>query len=192
MADIKSALELALEKAESYGRASKEEMAAAQSQERGRELAVRFLKEEGDLASELDKLPPLDQAVALQGVKEVFLRNIRLPRLEVVDPDQDRVLAGLLLVARDRKAMSRLQGELERLLSQYLQIRQNALKQLKARVSAAIPQMERAMEAKTGQRMRLEAEQLPQFQEEWHRFQGQLQDQFEPMLEQIKNQILHL
>jgi hypothetical protein len=191
LAEIKSALELALEKSESYGRASKEEMAAAQSQERGRELAVQFLKEEGDLASELEKLSPLDQAVALKGVKEVFLRNIRLPRLEVVDPHQDRVLAGLLLVARDRKAMSRLQGELERLLSQYLQIRQNALQQLKARVSAAIPQMERAMEAKTGQRMRLDAEQLPQFQEEWRRFQGQLQEQFEPMLEGIKNQILH-
>ena len=40
MAEIKSALELALEKAEQYGRASKEEMELAQHQEQGRRLAV--------------------------------------------------------------------------------------------------------------------------------------------------------
>src|SRR5208282_1874631 len=39
VAEIKSALELALEKAERYGKASREELAAAQYQEQGRQLA---------------------------------------------------------------------------------------------------------------------------------------------------------
>lgn len=190
MADIKSALELALEKAESYGRASKEELAAAQSQERGRELAVQFLKGEGDLEADLNHMPPQDQTAARGAVKEVFLRNIGLPRDEVIDPRQDRALAGLLLVARDRKAMARLQEDLGHLLQQYLQMRQNILQQLKARFSAALPQMQQAMEAKTGQRLRLEVEHLPQFQEEWHRFQDQLQNQFEPVLGDLKNRML--
>ncbi len=43
MADIKSALELALERAERFGKASKEELAAAEYQEQGRRLAVNFL-----------------------------------------------------------------------------------------------------------------------------------------------------
>jgi hypothetical protein len=46
------------------------------------------------------------------------------------------------------------------------------------------------MEAKTGQRMRVEAEHLPQFQEEWRRFYGSLQDQFEPMLDGLKDRML--
>ncbi|MGD0828180.1 MAG: hypothetical protein ABSA09_08875, partial [Desulfobaccales bacterium] len=80
MAEIKSALELALEKAERYGKASREEMAAAQYQEQGRQLAVKFLKGEGDLAAELKDLPPQAQESARVAIKEVFLRNIGLPR----------------------------------------------------------------------------------------------------------------
>jgi hypothetical protein len=52
LAEIKSALELALEKAEKYGRASREELAQSQYQDQGRQLAVQFLKGEGDLAAE--------------------------------------------------------------------------------------------------------------------------------------------
>lgn len=190
LAEIKSALELALEKAERYGKASREEMAAAQYQEQGRQLAVRFLKGEGDLAAELKALPPQAQPAARVAIKEVFLRNLGLPREDQPDQRRDRALAGLLLVAADPKNMARCKAELEQISQQYLQFRNNALQQLKARFSQGIGQMERAMEAKTGQRVRLEVEHLPQFQEEWRRFQGQLADQFEPVLEQLKEQML--
>ena len=56
MAEIKSALELALEKAEQYGRASREEMDVARYQEQGRQLAVQYLRGEGDLVAELKQL----------------------------------------------------------------------------------------------------------------------------------------
>ena len=86
--------------------------------------------------------------------------------------------------------MTRLKAELEQLLQQFLQFRNNAMQQLKARFSQGMAQAQRAMEAKTGQRMPLEVEQIPQFQEEWRRFHGQLMDQFEPMLEQLKERML--
>jgi len=190
LAEIKSALELALEKAERYGKASQEEMAAAQYQEQGRQLAVRFLKGEGDLAAELKALPPQAQPAARVAIKEVFLRNLGLPREDQPDQRRDRALAGLLLVAADPKNMARCKAELEQISQQYLQFRNNALQQLKARFSQGIGQMERAMEAKTGQRVRLEVEHLPQFQEEWRRFQGQLLDQFEPVLADLKQRML--
>jgi hypothetical protein len=189
LAEIKSALELALEKAERYGKASQEEMAAAQYQEQGRHLAVQFLKEEGDLESELTSLPAQAQEVARLASKEVFLRNIGLPRDEGADPRQGRALEGLLLVAASPKAMARLMAELDQLLNNYLQIRSNALQQLKARFAAGIGQVQRQLEAQMRQKVRLEVEHLPQFQEEWRRFLGQLQDQFEPMLEEIKGKM---
>jgi hypothetical protein len=190
LAEIKSALELALEKAERYGKASKEDLAAAQSQEQGRLLAVQYFKDEGDLEEGLKGLPPEAQAAARAAAKEVFLRNIGLPRNGEAESRQDRALAGLLLVAHNRATMARYRAELEQLLQQFLQIRNNALQQLKARFGAALPQMERAMEAKTGQKVRLEVEQLPQFQEEWRRFLGQLHDQFDPMLAELKEKML--
>ncbi|MCX5889521.1 MAG: hypothetical protein NTY36_08720 [Deltaproteobacteria bacterium] len=190
MAEIKSALELALEKAERYGKASPEEMAAAQYQEQGRHLAVKFLNGEGDLEAGLKNLSPQAQDVARIAIKEVFLRNIGLPRNGEADERLERAVAGLLLVAGSKNNMGRLTAELQQLLQQFQQFRNNAMQQLKARFTQSLPQMQRAMEAKTGQKMHLEVEQIPQFQEEWHRFHGQLLDQFEPMLEQLKERIL--
>lgn len=183
-------MELALEKAERYGKASREEMAAAQYQEQGRLLAVKFLKGEGDLEAELKNLAPQAQETARVAIKEVFLRNLGLPRDGEMDDRLDRALAGLVLVARNPKEMARFQAELQQLQQQFLQFRNNALQQLKARFAQSVGQMQRAMEAKTGQRMPLEVEHLPQFQEEWRRFYGQLLDQFEPMLEQLKDRML--
>lgn len=189
MAEIKSALELALEKAEKYGKASREDMALAQHQEQGQRLAVQFLKGEGNLAEDLQNLPAPAQPAARQAVKEVFLRNIALPRHQDPDPRQDRALEGLLAVAENRQTMARLQTELEQVLQQFLQISTNALQQLKARFAAGVGQMQKAMEAQYRQKVRLEVEHLPQFQEEWRRFQGQIQDQFEPLLEHVKEKM---
>ena len=189
MAEIKSALELALEKAERYGKASKEEMAAAQSQEQGRQLAVKFLKGEGEMAAELQNLAPEAREPVRTAVKEVFLRNIALPRNNEKDDRQDRALEGLVLVAAHPKEMARYRTEVRQLLQQFLQYRHNALQQLKARFSQGLGQMQRAVEAKFGQGVRLEVEHLPQFQEEWRRFFGQLLEQFEPLLEDLKERM---
>jgi len=189
LAEIKSALELALEKAEQYGRASREEMELVQYQEQGARLAVQFLKGEGDLSADLKSLPPQTQPAARLAIKEVFLRNLGLPRENAVDPRQDLAVEGLLLVADNRKAMAHLQTEMEQLLQQFLQFRSNALQQLKARFAAGVGQMQQSMEAKYRQPMNLDVERLPQFQEEWLRFKGQLQQQFEPVLANLKERM---
>ncbi len=190
MAEIKSALELALEKAERYGKASKEEMAAAGYQDQGRQLAVKFLRGEGDLEAELQNLAPEAREAARTAVKEVFLRSVGVPRNGEGDERLGRSLDGLMLAAVDAKEMARCRAELQQLQQQFLQYRNNAMQQLKARFAQTLVQTQAAMEAKTGQRMQLEAEQLPQFQEEWRRFQGQLLAQFEPMLEDLKARML--
>ena len=192
MAEIKSALELALEKAEQYGRATKEELSRDQYRDQGRQLAVNFLKDGGDLKAGLAGLPVPALTEARAAVKEVLLRNITVPRNGELDPRMTQALEGLVLAAENPKAMARQKAELEQLLQNYLQVRQNALQQLKARFGAGIGQMQRALEAQMRQRVQLEVENLPQFQEEWRRFQGQLLDQFEPMLEACKEKMRRL
>ena len=195
MAEIKSALELALEKAERLGRASPEEMARSQYQDRGRQWAVQFLKEDltgEDLVKELKKLPAPSHDSVLIAIKEVFLRNVTLPREETLDPREARALEGLLAVARNPKAMAGLKVEVERFNQELLQVRHQVYQQLKARYGAGLGNMQRAMEAKTGQRVRLEAEQIPQFQEEWLQFLTNLTQQFEPRLEALKARMLQV
>ena len=190
MAEIKSALELALEKAERYGRATKEEMTRDQYRDQGRQLAVNFLKDGGDLEAGVPACRTAAQAEARRATKEVLLRNIILPRNGEMDPRMAQALDGLMQVAQNKKDMARQKAELEQLLQNFLQVRNNAFQQLKARFGAGIGQMQRALEAQMRQRVRLEVENLPQFQEEWRKFQGQLLDQFEPVLEACKEKML--
>ncbi len=191
MAEIKSALELALEKAERMGKATQEEVAETQYKERCRQLAVHYLKGEGDLEEELNRLPAQVQPAVRVAIKEVFLRNISLPRNGEVDPRLERAVEGMLLVASNKKAMSRLKADLDQLLQNFLQVRNSAYQQLKARFGASLGNMQRALEAQLRQKVRVEVEQLPQFLEEWRRFQGSLCDQFEPLLEDLKAKMLN-
>ena len=150
---------------------------------------MEFLKGEGDLEADLKSLPPQTQPAARLAIKEVFLRNLGLPRENAVDPRQDRAMEGLLVAAVNRQAMALLQTEMEQILQQYLHFRSNALQQLKARFAAGMGQMQKAMEAQNRQPMNLDVERLPQFQEEWLRFKGQLQQQFEPVMANLKERM---
>jgi hypothetical protein len=192
VAEIKSALELALEKAERYGKASKEDLLKEQYSEKGRALAVNYLKEEGDLEEELKQVPPEAQTAIRQAVKEVLLRNITLPRDETVDSRQTRALEGLLIAASNKKGMGLLKKEIEQIWQQFLLARNGAYQQLKASFSQQLTTYARALEAQTGQRVRLEVEHLPQFQEEWRKFEGQLMTQFEPVLADRKERMAAL
>jgi hypothetical protein len=186
MAEIKSALEMALERAERFGRASKEEMAEARYREQGQRLGVAFLKKEGDLEKELQAAPPEALPALRAGVKEVLLRNVALPRNGEPEPRLAQALEGLLLAADNPKAMARFKSEVEQLMNNFLQVRNSAFQQLKARFSASLGDYARALELQLRQKVRLEVEHLPQFQDEWRKFMGQLQEQFEPLLEELK------
>lgn len=192
VAEIKSALEIALEKAERYGRATKEELLQDQYQEKGRHLGVQYLKEEGDLAAELANLPPEARATVQQAVKEVLVRNIALPRDEKPDPRAVRALEGLLLVVSNKKGMTRLKEEVEQIWQQFLTARNAALQQLKVSFGHQLNSVTRALEAQYGQRLRVEVEHLPQFQEEWRKFETNLIQQYEPLLEDRKARMLTL
>lgn len=193
MAEIKSALELALEKAEQYGRASKEDLQEDKVKEQGRQWAVQYLKEEDlDLEKELAALPPETQPSARLAMKEVFLRNITLPREETVDARQQRALEGIMVTATDKKAMSRLKQEVEQFWQQFLTARNTAYQQLKTSFSQTLGNYARALEAQLKTKVRLEVENLPEFQQEWRKFEGNLLSQFEPMLEDRKQKMLHL
>lgn len=193
MAEIKSALELALEKAEQYGRASKEDLLQDKYKEQGRQLAVQFLKEgDLDLEKELAALPPEAQAPARVAMKEVFLRNITLPRDETADWRLDKAMEGMIAVATNKKAMARMNQELEQLMQQFLMARNATLQQLKNQFTQTLGDYTRALEAQLKTKVRLDVEQLPEFQQEWRKYEGNLLSKFEPVLEERKQQMLSL
>lgn len=193
MAEIKSALELALEKAEQYGRATKEDLLQDKYKEQGRQWAVNYLKEEElDLEKELAALSSEAQPLARVAMKEVFLRNITLPKEEAIDARLNKAMEGIMVVATDKKAMGRLKQEVDQLLQQFLMARNSALQQLKNSFMQTLGNYTRALEAQLKSKVRLDVENLPEFQQEWRKFEGNLLDQFEPVLEDRKQQMLNL
>ena len=193
MAEIKSALELALEKAEQYGRATKEDLLQDKYKEQGRQWAVQYLREEEiDLEKELAGLSPEAQPLARVAMKEVFLRNITLPKEETIDSRLNKALEGVMVVATNKKAMGRVKQEIDQLLQQFLMARNTALQQLKNSFMQTLGNYTRALEAQLKTKVRLDVENLPEFQQEWRKFEGNLIDQFEPVLEDRKQQMLNL
>lgn len=186
MAEIKSALEIALEKAERLGKASPEEMQKAQWEEQAKHLAAEYLRGKVELAAELAKFPPAARPVVNQAVKEVLIRQLILPKEGEIEENSLRAREGLLLVARDKKAMQRALQEVEQVFRGYLQVRQGALQQLKAQFAAQLDGVKKAIEAHIHRPVKVEVEMLPQFQEQWRSFETQLQQQFEPLLEKHK------
>ncbi|MDD3580845.1 MAG: hypothetical protein PHW74_07480 [Desulfobacca sp.] len=192
MAEIKSALELALEKAERLGRATEQEMQEAQDRDWGRHLAADFLRDKVELEEELQKVPAKSQALVMTNIKEVLLRNITLSRQGGPDPTFPRVQSGLLQVAQNKKAMQRLLNEVAQLLKNFEQVRQKSYEQLKASFAAGLDNIQRAMAAQMHMKVKIDVEHTPQFQEEWNKFESNLVNQFEPRLEQYKAQMLVL
>jgi len=193
VAEIKSALELALEKAEQYGRATKEDLLQDKYKEQGRQWAVQYLREEEiDLEKELAGLSPEAQPLARVAMKEVFLRNITLPKEETIDSRLNKALEGVMVVATNKKAMGRVKQEIDQLLQQFLMARNTAFQQLKNSFMQTLGNYTRALEAQLKTKVRLDVENLPEFQQEWRKFEGNLIDQFEPVLEDRKQQMLNL
>jgi hypothetical protein len=186
MAEIKSALELALEKAERYGKASPQEMQEVKWQEQARHLAGEFLREKIELEPELKMLSSEAQTALCKYVKEILLRNINLPREGVDDAANKRAQAGIVQVTRDKKAAQRLIQEINQLFAGYEQVRQNALQQLKAQFNAQLDSVRKSMEAQMNRPLKVDVENTPQFQEQWRAFEAQLNQQFEPLLDKHK------
>jgi hypothetical protein len=192
MAEIKSALELALEKAERYGKASPQEMQEVKWQEQARQLAAEFLRGKIELEPELKSASPEARTALDRQVKAILLRNITLPREGVIDDANKRAQAGLLQVARDKKATQRVLQEINQVFVGYEQVRQNAMQQLKAQFNAQLDGVRKNLEAQMQRPLNVDVEQTPQFQEQWRAFEVQLNQQFEPLLEKHKTMLATL
>ncbi len=192
MGEIKSTLEIALEKAEKIGRASKEELRQEELIKQGRRLAAQFLQEKIELSKALADISPEDRPLVLKGAVDTFLRNIVLPRDIESFQEIRRVLQGLVIIFATIPEVRHLTQEIENILSLYLQNYQQIYQQFRQQFQAQANQVEQALTQQLGAKVKVEPEMMPQFQEEWRKIKGQLEDQFLPQLENLKSLFLKM
>ena len=193
MGEIKSTLEIALEKAEKIGRASKEELRREELIKQGRRLAARFLREKQfEFSKALAEIPLEDRPWVLKGAVDTLLCNIVFPRDEEDLKDIRRVLEGLVIVFATFPEVRNLAQEIEKLLLLYFQHYKQIYEQFRQQFQAQAAQMEEALSQQLGAQVKVSPEMTPQFQEEWRKVKAQLQEQFKPQLEYLKSLFLKM
>ncbi len=194
MGEIRSALEIALEKAEKLGKASKEELKKEEAISKGRRIAASFL-DDPDKKSLKELMTDVDPSMlnsVIEGAMDTLLRNIVLPKEESQMERAQKALSGVMdlkgsVAAQVVNAISQLLGQFKTTYNQYKE-------QLKAQMQAQLGNLKQAVAEQYGMAVAqaLDVEALPEFQQEWSRLSGQIIEQFNKELERLKNYIQNL
>jgi len=192
MGDMKSALEIAMEKLEKLEKATDEERLTWKYVPEGEKLAARYLKEDCNLVAELSKYEERVAKHVAEGAGEVLIRNINLPKSDLARRNNKRVMDGLKILKRDKASVENVYSKMRRIFDHYLgqgeQQRKQAYETLKTDFEAKVRQaMQQQLGSLVGMKIGVERE--PQFQEEWRRLLAQLDSQYYNLLGQYRREL---
>jgi len=192
MGDIKSAIEIAMEKAEGLGKATDEERLKWEYVPEGERLAARYLKQDCNLVAELSQYEEKIKKYVIQGVADILIRNINLPKNNLAKRTNKKAMDGLKIVKSDKASVENVYSKIRRIFEHYVgqgeQQKKQAYESLKAEFEARIKQ---AIQQQLGSFMgiRIDVERQPQFQEEWRKLLIQLDSQYVMLLDEYKQEL---
>jgi hypothetical protein len=195
MDEMKSAYERAMERADSLGKASEEDLAKWKYIPEGEKLAARYLKEEYDISAELGKYDDKVRKYVLEGTQEVLIRNIDLPRNEFTKKRNKMVMEAIKELKRDKVGIENVYTKLRRLFSHYEkegeQQRRQTYEAVKRDFEAKLMQAAQ-QQLSTAPPPKVNVENHPQFQQEWRVVMAQLDSQYLRLLDEYKKEILNV
>ena len=196
MAEIKSTMELVLERAARMGTASADEMQHEELQRRGMQLGAEFLDTATQKAAHLQdqlKSAPEEQRKALRiGMLNTMLRNLFLPRDEEGKGRVRRALDALVALHGGSAQIDGLCRELLQITDRYGEHRKQIEQQLKEQMRAQIQQV---LARETG--MQTDASKIdptldPRYAQEWSHIEAELNSQYGQALEQYRAELARL
>lgn len=195
MADeMKSAYDRAMERIKSLEEPSKEEVLTWKYVPEGQKLAVRFLKEDFNLASEMGKFKDEERRHVVKGAEDVLLRNIVLPVHDIAKKNNKKAMDAIKAIKKDKTAVENAFTKMRRVFDHYAnegeQQRKQAYEMLKQDFQAKLQQAMRQQGIPPGTKINIEGQ--PQFQEEWHLTLSQMDAQYNQLLDEYKQEIANL
>ncbi len=190
--EIKSALEIAMEKVEKMGGVTEEERLRWKYVPEGERLGARYLKEDTSLLAELGKFGEAARKQVIKGMSEVLIRNIGLPTNAFTRKTNRKAMDGLKAIKTDKSSVENVYSRMRRVFDHYAeqgeQQKKQAYESLKAEFEARIQE---AMKQQLGTTVgiKIDVESQPQFQEEWHRLQARLDTQYATLLDEYKQEL---
>ncbi len=187
--EIKSALEIAMEKVGKLGEVTEEERLKWKYTPEGEKLAARYLKQDLNLLAELGRYEEKARKYVVQGAQEILTRNINLPKRELDRRNNKKAMDGLKILKNDKVGVENIFSRIRRIFEHYAaqgeQQRKQAYASLKAEFESRVMQ---AVQQQLGPvaGIKIDVERQPQFQEEWRKMQAQLDLQYIKLLDEYK------
>ena len=193
MGEIRSSIEIAMEKADRLGRITKEDLETEKWLDCGHRIVATYMQGEIEgLAADLSDISKKEMPLVLKGVTEILLRNIVLPR----DKDQwsgiKKALSGF--VELKGSLVNQIIPRIEQLLKNYEQTRDQYHEQLKMQMEDQLGGIRQAISQQYGTAIgsQIDVNSLPEFQKEWSRISIEITDQFEQQLIPLKEYLKQL
>lgn len=195
MGDIKSAREIAMEKIEKLGEPTQEERLKWKHVPQGEELAAKYLKENINMLSELGRHPEDIRKYIIEGASQVLVRNIDLPKNDVIKKNNKKAMDGLKILKSDKVSVENMFSRLRNIFNHYEnegeQQRKQAYESLKTEFENKIQQ---AIQQQLGTFMptKVDVERQPQFNQEWLKMLNQMDSQYISLLNEFKQELLNI
>ena len=192
MGDIKSALEIAMEKVEKLEEATAEECLRWKYVPEGEKLAARYLKQDYNLAVELGKYEEKVTKYVIEGAADILIRNISLPKNDLTRQNNKRAMDGLKMVKSDKVGVENVYSKMRRIFNHYVEQGERQKKQAYERLKTEFEaKVQQAIQQQLGSLVgfKVDVERQPQFQEEWHKLEARLDLQYIKLLDEYKQEL---
>ena len=192
MALIKSAWELALEKTETL-EADPVKIKHDLKVKEGRQLAAAYLMDidvtKEETKEKLETYSGEEKKAVQEGFALTLLSNLALPRNANFKESFTKVLDLGSIIAQEDTQITDLLSQMEGFFSQYLQNQEEMIERMKQQFAPHLEQKQAQLRQQYGPNYNLRAEQDPEFMKLLDKNLSQLDDQYNNILLQAKDQL---
>jgi hypothetical protein len=189
MAEIKSALEIALERTKGV-EADKEALAANQFITEGKKAVSRYLSEDNvDLKQTLAGYGGKEASWVKEGIFQALAANLKLPYDELALVATKKAGKGFGALVNDPKKLGRLLVQMEQFLADYLQERHRLVEAVEKKYAPLLRQKEEEMSRQMGARVKIDPAMDPQFQKLLRDNLALLEERYGEVLEQVRQEL---
>ncbi len=191
MAEIKSTMDMVMERAARMAAAATPTTNDETLVKKGMRLAADYINgKEIDLTRELAAQPQAEQGEVGKGMAQTLLRNITLPRTKELQASGELALQAVLALAGKKNEVITICRELDQILKQYGQHKDQMTQQLEDAIKAQLEQ-QGAARGQAG-KVNTSPAMHPQYREELSRMLTGLNNQYNDAMDQRKAMILQL
>ncbi len=192
MGEIKSALELALERTAGV-QGDKKSVEEYEHKQKGKRLLSQLTENPKlDLKKELNQYKGEQRKWVVGGFVDVALSNLALPTTEADLSRLEPIKNGLATAIGKKAEIEYLFDQAHQLLTQYLENRQQLIEHVRSQFAQRIRQKEEEFARQYGSTVRLDPAQDPEFAGVLQQNMRQLQGQYQQVLDQLRDEVRRL